>query len=91
MSRLPCPSDGLLKLVAVLVGWLVWPITVPVCDGVGVGVGTLRVGVGEGAEVGVAVGPCVGVAVGFCVGFVVGLAVGCEVAGVAVVLPATWP
>src|SRR6266487_581292 len=48
MSRLPCPSVGLLKVVALLVAWLVWPITVPVWgDGVGVGLG---VGCGVGVE-----------------------------------------
>ena len=59
MSRLPFPSAGLLKVIALLVAWLVWPITVPVWGG-GVGVG-LGVGCGVGVEcaVGDGCGVCV--------------------------------
>ena len=40
---------GLVKATAELLAWLVWPITVPVCPGVGVGVGGC---VGFGCAVG---------------------------------------
>ena len=68
------PSAGFVKLFALLVAWLVYPITVPVCPG-GVGVG----GGGGGCCVGCAVGCCVGCAVGDGCGAFVAEGEGCAV------------
>jgi hypothetical protein len=55
MSKLAWPLAGLVNATALLLAWLVCPMTVPVWPGVGVGVGCV-LGVGVGCVLGVGVG-----------------------------------